>query len=384
MGRQFIMPGQLFLGEGALADCAKQFCTLGKKAFIVTDETMVSLGNVDILTKELTRENMPYAVFPGIGGEPTDKMIEAGLQSYRDEKCDFFIALGGGSPIDSMKAIAALTTNPGKISDYMGKIFPNPAPPMAAIPTTAGTGSEATQFTIITDTQKDIKMLLKGTVLIPQIAVIDPVFTLTAPPKITAATGLDALTHAVESYTSRRAQAMTDTFALSAIKRIFTYLPICFHKPGDKNAREQMAIAALEGGVCINNASVTLVHGMSRPIGAMFHVPHGISNAMLLETCLSFAIPGAPEKFADIAKAIGAAKESDSPAQAAEAFLKALRELCRELKIPTLQEYGIKKEDYFAVIEKMAKDAVDSGSPANTIREVGVDDVAALYRQLWN
>ena len=210
------------------------------------------------------------------------------LECYRSNGCDFLIALGGGSPIDAMKAIGSVVSNGGCINDYYGKIIDKPTPPMIAVPTTSGTGSEATQFTIITNTQADIKMLLKGAVLMPDLAIDDPAFTLTAPQSVTAATGLDALCHAAEAYTSRMAQPLTDEFALSAVKRIFKYLPICYNEGQNIKAREQMSLAALEAGIAFNNASVTIIHGMSRPIGALFHVPHGISNAMLMYECFSY------------------------------------------------------------------------------------------------
>ena len=214
-----------------------------------------------------------------------------------------------------MKAIAALVANGGNISDYMGKIIGGELPTTVAIPTTAGTGSEATQFTIITDTQNDVKMLLKGAVLMPDYAIIDPQFTMTAPPKITAATGLDALTHAAEAYTSKLAQPLSDTFALSAIKRIFKYLPVAFHDGKNVEAREQMSIAALEAGIAFNNASVTLVHGMSRPIGALFHVAHGLSNAMLLKQCFIYALDGKTMMICRSGRAIGAANDAHSEAK---------------------------------------------------------------------
>ena len=265
----------------------------------------------------------------------------------------------------------------------MGKVIDVKMPPMVAIPTTAGTGSEATQFTIITDTKKDIKMLLKGKVLIPSLAVIDPQFTMTAPPKITAATGLDALCHAVEAFTSRKAQTLSDTFALSAVKRIFQYLPIAFHDGKNEEARVQMSVAALEAGIAFNNASVTLIHGMSRPIGALFHVPHGLSNAMLIRECLTFALPGAYERFAILGRAIGAAQQTDSDQVAAEKFLEAIIAITRELETPTLEQFGIQKESFMAVVDKMAYDAMDSGSPQNTQREITQADIVTLYHNLW-
>lgn len=384
MGREFIMPEKIVSGSNALEDAKGHFAELGSKALIVTDEVMVKLGNVDILVRALEEQNIAYSIFSGISGEPTDVMISAGLDLYQEEKCDFFIALGGGSPIDSMKAIAVLSANGGSISDYMGKTIKGKLPPMAAVPTTAGTGSEATQFTIITDTKKDIKMLLKGTVLMPDLAVIDPPFTMTAPPKITAAAGLDALTHAMEAYTSRKAQPLSDGFALSAVKRIFTWLPKAFHDGNDEKAREEMSLAALEAGIAFNNASVTLVHGMSRPIGALFHVAHGISNAMLLKECFRFALDGAYDRFAVMAREIGAAGGNDSDEAAGKAFLEALTGICKEVEIPALAGYGIDREAFFAAIDKMAADAMASGSPSNTRKEMTQEDVAEIYRRLWD
>ena len=383
MAREFIVPGQMISGSGALDMAQDTLGTLGKKAMIVTDKVMIDLGNCAKVENALKSQGVEYTIYSEIAGEPTDVMIEKGLAQYQAEGCDFLVALGGGSPIDSMKAIGSLVKNGGNISDYMGKVIDVEMPPMVAIPTTAGTGSEATQFTIITDTKKDIKMLLKGKVLIPSLAVIDPQFTMTAPPKITAATGLDALCHAVEAYTSRKAQTLSDTFAMSAVKRIFRYLPVAFHDGKNEEARVQMSVAALEAGIAFNNSSVTLIHGMSRPIGALFHVAHGLSNAMLMKECLSFALEGAYDRFADLGRAIGVATAEDSDQAASEKFLDAVVALTEELETPTLAEFGIDKEEFFKVIEKMAYDAMDSGSPQNTQREITQADVEAMYRNLW-
>ena len=366
MAREFIAPGNIFTGAGALDMAEDKLRQLGKKALIVTDNVMVELGNCAKVEAALKNGNVDYVVYHEINGEPTDVMINK-----------------GGSPIDSMKAIAALVANGGNISDYMGKIIGGELPTTVAIPTTAGTGSEATQFTIITDTQKDVKMLLKGAVLMPDYAIIDPQFTMTAPPKITAATGLDALTHAAEAYTSKLAQPLSDTFALSAIKRIFKYLPVAFHDGKNVEAREQMSIAALEAGIAFNNASVTLVHGMSRPIGALFHVAHGLSNAMLLKQCFIYALDGAYDRFADLGRAIGAANDADSDKEASEKFLQAVVDICDELETPTLEEYGINKEEFFNVIDKMAADAMESGSPSNTRKAITAEDVKEIYKNLW-
>lgn len=383
MAREFIVPGQMITGSGALEMAQTTLGTLGKKAMIVTDKVMIDLGNCAKVEQALKNQNVEYTIYSEIAGEPTDKMIAKGLEQYHAQKCDFMVALGGGSPIDSMKAIGSLVKNGGNISDYMGKVIDVEMPPMVAIPTTAGTGSEATQFTIITDTEKDIKMLLKGKCLIPSLAIIDPQFTMTAPPKITAATGLDALCHAVEAYTSRKAQTLSDTFAMSAVKRIFKYLPTAFHDGKNEEARVQMSVAALEAGIAFNNASVTLIHGMSRPIGALFHVAHGLSNAMLLKECLGFALEGAYDRFADLGRNIGVASADDADKEASEKFLNAVVSLTEELETPTLTEFGIDKDTFWSVIEKMAHDAMESGSPQNTKREITQADIERMYRNLW-
>ena len=384
MAREFIVPGQIISGSGALEMAETALKEMGKKALIVTDQVMIELGNCRKVEDALKNQGVDYCIYSEIAGEPTDKMIEKGLKVYQEEGCDFLVALGGGSPIDSMKAIGSLAEKRGKISDYMGKVIDVPMPPMAAVPTTAGTGSEATQFTIITDTEKDIKMLLKGKVLMPDLAVIDPQFTMTAPPGITAATGLDALCHAIEAYTSRKAQTLSDTFAVSAVKRIMKYLPVAYTSGKNEKARVEMSVAALEAGIAFNNASVTLIHGMSRPIGALFHVAHGLSNAMLLKECLTFALPGNYERFADLGRAVGVAEEADEAEEAAKKFLQAVEKLTRDLNVPTLREYGISQEEFFQVIDKMAFDAMESESPQNTIRDVTEEDIKEIYRKLWN
>lgn len=383
MAREFIVPGKIISGSGALEAAESALNAFGKKALIVTDKVMIDLGNCAKVEVALKNEGIYYVIYSDITGEPTDVMIDGGVKVYKENDCDFIVALGGGSPIDSMKAIASLIENGGSISDYMGKVIDVPVPPMVAIPTTAGTGSEATQFTIITDTKKDIKMLLKGAVLMPTLAIIDPQFTMTAPPKITAATGLDALCHAVEAYTSRKAQTLSDAFAVSAVKRIFKFLPVAFKDGKNEEARVEMSVAALEAGIAFNNASVTIIHGMSRPIGALFHVAHGLSNAMLMKECLKFALPGAYDRFADLGRAIGAAKAEDSDEAAAEKFLKEIENITKVLETPTLEEYGIDREKFFSVIDKMSFDAMASGSPQNTKRDVSEEDVKQIYRNLW-
>lgn len=379
----FKTPEYTLIGSKALEEAKPYLKKCGKKALIVTGKHVVLSGMMAELKKALEEIGIAYFVFDGITGEPTNVMIDEGIAAYKENGCDFCIGIGGGSPLDSAKAIAAMITNEGKIADYNGKVIEKPIPPVVAIPTTAGTGSEATQFTVITDVEKDIKMLLKGGYLVPKIAIVDPAYTYSAPKSITAATGMDALTHAIEAYTSRKALPVTDTLAVSAVKRIMKYLPAAYKDGSDEKARYEMSVASYEAGICINNSTVTLVHGMSRPIGALFHVAHGISNAMLLTKCLAFALDGAYEKFANLGREIGAATAEDDDKTASEKFIEALNEICKICEIPTLLEYGIPKDEFFAHMEKMAHDALTSGSPGNTMKPISEQDIIEIYKKLW-
>lgn len=383
MADVFITPKKIISGDHALEKAIVDMKALGGKALIVTDQTMVKTGNLDRLLGLLDTAQILYSVYSEINREPDDQMVLKGRQIFLQESCDCLIALGGGSPIDAMKAIALLTKSSRQLSEYMGNVIDAVLPPMIAIPTTAGTGSEVTQFTIITDCKSSVKMLLKGPSLMPDLAVVDSGFTITVPPMVTAATGLDALCHAVEAYTSKKAQPLSDTFALSSVKRIFQYLPEAYKHGESKTAREQMSLAALEAGIAFNNSSVTLIHGMSRPIGALFHVAHGISNAVLMNVCLKFALDGAIERFAVLGRTVGTASEADADQAAAEKFIEALLDLTRNLCVPTLKELGIDRGAFCSVIEKMAEDAMISTSPQNTRKTVTKEDVISLYNMLW-
>lgn len=380
---KFVVPQNIFTGKGALDNAKDAIKMQGKKALIVTGKHVGKSKMYDKLISLLNYIDVEHVTFDGITGEPTDVMIAEGVEIYNGARCDFVIGIGGGSPLDSAKAIAAMAVNSGKIADYNGKEITGRVPGIVAIPTTAGTGSEATKFTIITDQEKDIKMLLKGDCLVPNVAIVDPDFTLEMPASVTVATGLDALTHGIEAYTSRKAMELTDDLALSAVKRIVRYLPKAYKDSSDENARNEMAIAALEAGICINNSSVTIVHGMSRPIGALFHVPHGLSNAMLLKDCIGFALDGAYDKFAKLGRAVNAATNEDVDEIAAEKFMGKLAEICKACEVPTLAEYGVDREKFYASIEKMSEDAIASGSPANTIKTVTKEDCMNLYKKIY-
>lgn len=379
----FVTPHHIVYGQGALASAAGLLSRMGTRALIVTDSVMVKLGNLGRVTDVLDAAGITYHVYDEVNSEPIDRMVERGVALYAEQGCDFMIALGGGSPIDTMKAIAMCAASGAPIASFMGKPYTGPVCPMVAIPTTAGTGSEATQFTIITDTTHDVKMLIAGTPLIPELAIVDPAFTMTAPASVTAATGVDALCHAIESYTSRKAQPLSRTFSLSAAKRIFANLATCVAEPGNVEARTQMSIAATEAGIAFNNSSVTIIHGMSRPIGALFHVPHGLSNAMLMEACFDFALDGAYPEFAEVARYCGLTSAEDNE-QAARDLMAAIHDLLATVGIPTLAEFGVERDQFHAAIDKMAADAEASGSPANTIKPVTQADMKAIYQRIYS
>ena len=380
----FAIPTHVIVGNDALNEAVQYLEVYGNRALIVTGPHVAKSPMVSELKKILDQSAIAYTVFDGITGEPTDEMITKGVEVYKKSCCSFVIGIGGGSPLDSAKAIALMAGQKDEVSiaDFLGREIVCEMPKLVAIPTTSGTGSEATKFTVITDTKNDVKMLLKGDCLIPDLAVINYEYTVDMPKSVTAATGLDALTHAVESYTSKKAMPFTDVYAISAVKRIMKNLPVCYKNGNDGAAREQMSLAAYEAGVCINNASVTIVHGMSRPIGALFHVSHGTSNAMLLGECLSFTLDGAMERFADLGRACGYATNADSDETAAEQFVSEVKELVEICEIPTIKGYGIDEEEFKNAIPKMATDAIASGSPGNTRKAVTEDDLIEIYHRL--
>ncbi len=377
----FEIPPKIIYGVNSLKNSINDISKLGKIAFVVTGKHLTQNRDICVLTDILDSQNIKYIIYDNIIGEPTDLMVNDGVEIYKYNKCDFLIGIGGGSSIDAMKAIGLIVSNGGLCSDYMSKPVSMCPPPMVAIPTTAGTGSEATSVTIITDTKTNIKMLIKSDLLMPTLAVVDSQLTVSAPQSVTASTGLDALTHAVEAYTSKKAQPLTDTFAISAVKRIFKFLPSAYQNGSDEVARNEMSISALEAGIAFSNSSVTLVHGMSRPIGAIFHIPHGLSNAILLPVCLNYAVVGAYERFADLGRAIGIVGDNDK--MVANQFVNRVNELCRFCNVKNLGNYDVSKDYFFSMLDKMADDALNSGSPSNTRRVPTKDDIIMLYKQLW-
>jgi alcohol dehydrogenase class IV len=256
--------------------------------------------------------------------------------------------------------------------------------PVIAVPTTAGTGSEVTRFTIITDETTDEKMLCVGIGFMPVAALIDYKLTISLPPRITADTGIDALTHAIEAYVSKKANPYSDSQAIAAMKLIGPNLRKAYHNGQDQSAREAMMLGSTLAGVAFSNASVALVHGMSRPIGAFFHVPHGLSNAMLLPSVTAYSMIAAAERYADCARAMGVTTIQDSNQIANQKLLIELRALNDELAVPTPEQFGIKRDEFFDVCQTMAEQALASGSPANNPIEPSISDMVAIYQGLWD
>lgn len=379
--RPFRVPPTIQFGPDASREAGPEAKRLGaSRALVVTDKILSDLGTINPVVASLRAADITPVMYPEVNSEPTLAHVENGLALLKAEGCDILVACGGGSPIDTAKAISIMATNPGSIEDYMGlgKVK-SPGLPVIAVPTTAGTGSEVTLFTIITDTSRDVKMLIGGPELMPAVAVVDPLLTMKMPRGITAATGLDALTHAIEAYVSVKAQPMSDVLALSAIRLLGTYLPRAWANPDDVEARTQTLLGAMQAGMAFSNASVALVHGMSRPVGANFHVAHGVSNAALLGVVMDFSLMGAPERYAEIARALGLPVAGLTPMAAARAGATAVKDLIRNLEIPTLSALGVEKEKLDPLVEKMAEDAIASGSPGNNPRKATKEEIVQLY-----
>lgn len=380
------MPRKIHYGEGAFKKLGDEAVFLGVKGLIVSDSVMEKLGNVEKCEAALKNNNIDVVKYLAIDSEPTDQYINNALELFKKEECQFIIALGGGSCIDTAKGVAVIASNGGEISDYMNNktiAKENPVP-LIAIPTTGGTGSEVTDVTTITNTKNDVKMMIKQTAFLPSIAIVDPEFSLSSPQNTTAAIGVDALTHAIEAYISKQSHPFTDMLALSASKTILTNIREAYRDGNDLKAREKMAYAAMQAGMAFSDSSVCLVHGMSRPIGAMFKVPHGISNAMLMPAIMEFNKESSIDKFAEIADNTFGNLQNLSPEEKAAHLIKEIKKLCAELNIPNLKEWGINEKEFEEVLPKMAKDAVESGSPGNNPKVPTEEDIIRLYRECYD
>ena len=380
----FYAPRIMEIGCGSVARVASVLERLGlTRPLIVTDPFMVSSGMLERLTAPLREAGIVFDVFSETVPEPTDVIVEAGVQRMEPAH-DCLIAFGGGSPIDTAKAMGILAAGGGQMRDYKAPALADISKlPLIAIPTTAGTGSEATRFTIITDHIRDEKMLIAGLGALPLAAVVDYELTFSVPPRITADTGVDSFTHALEAYVSRRANAFSDPLAVSAMQLIGANLRTAFHEPRNAKARAAMMLGATQAGLAFSNASVALVHGMSRPIGAHFHVPHGLSNAMLLPSVTRFSLNAALPRYAQAARLSGFAAVEDADQLAGAKLLDGLEALNAELGVPTPAQFGISAQDWHGRLHVMAEQALASGSPGNNPRVPDAGEIIALYAAMY-
>jgi alcohol dehydrogenase class IV len=385
MTAEIQIPPLMKIGAGAFSGVALILSTLNcSRPLIVTDAFLASCGLAEKLRDQIVQAGIPCEVFSGTVPDPTTDAVDQGVSAFLEGKHDSLVSLGGGSPIDTAKAIGLLVANGGRPRDYkVPNPIPKAGPPHVAIPTTAGTGSEVTRFAVISDSASQEKMLIAGSSLMPSAAVVDFELTISMPRRLTADTGTDSLTHAIEAYVSRKANRFTDALALSAMKTIWAELPTAFRRPEDRAAREGMMLAATLAGIAFSNASVALVHGMSRPIGLFFHVPHGLSNAMLLPAVTRFSAGSAPERYADCARAMGIAAQDDSGPVAVNKLVEGLFRRNEELEVPSPKSFGISEERYMEVIPTMTTQALASGSPQNNPRIPSAAEIEQLYSEIW-
>ena len=385
MVAKIAVPRILRIGSGAFAQTREVLQILElHHPLIVTDQFLRKLGLARMLSESLSAWGHPR-IFSETVPDPTVAAVKAGVQFLKNGEHDCVIGLGGGSSIDTAKAIAVLAVHGGQMRDYKAPHDQNESGlPIIAIPTTAGTGSEATRYTIVTDEETGEKMLCIGLGYLPIAALVDFELTLTKPMRLTADTGVDSLTHAIEAYVSRRANAFADSFALTAMRAIWMNLPSAYFEPQNRAAREAMMLAATQAGIAFSNSSVALVHGMSRPIGAKFHVPHGMSNAMLLPAVTEFSISAAVERYAECARVMGMVRAEGANDEAVSELVRNLHQLNRKLKVPTPAEFGIDRRAWEVSIPSMVQQALASGSPANNPRVPSEDEIERLYLEIWN
>jgi alcohol dehydrogenase len=382
---EFRVPALILTGAGSAMEVGAVLRARGyRHAFVVSDATVLGAASAQGVLGNLRQAGLSVVVHDRITSEPAVRMVEAALDAYRGAGADVVVGLGGGSPMDTAKAVAVLARNPGPLLAYEGaERIPGTRDPLVCIATTAGTGSEVTRYIAVTDEARDRKMLITSWQLLPDVAVADPELSMELPPGPTVSTGVDALTHAVEAYVSRRAQPLSDSLALSAIRRIGQSIRAAYRQPDNREARSAMSLAALEAGIAFCNASVALVHGMARPLGAYFGVPHGMANAVLLARLCAFSAPAAPERYRDIAAALGEPVQDAGPEAGAAAAVDAITRLCADLNVPSLSALGVSRDRFDSVVDQMAADAVASGSPANNPRGATAAEIAALYRACY-
>jgi len=383
---RFDSPGVILTGGGCRSQTAELLAGLhARRTLVVTDPFFANSSHLAEILSSLSQADIAVEVFSGFQPDPEDRNVVAGVERFRAFGADSILAFGGGSAIDVAKIIGASSSNPGPLAAFQGyNRISNAGPPLVVLPTTAGTGSEATKVAVITDTSRNVKMMILDSKLMPSVAIVDYELTLTMPKPLTAHVGVDTLTHGIEAYVSRRANALTDPIAASCIEKTQAYLRRAWANPNDLEAREAMSFAALQGGLAFTNSSVCLVHGMSRPLGVRFHLPHGLSNATLLPAVTRFSWRGAVRRYADVARAMNLADARRSDTFACESLVECLDELNHELEVPRLRSCcGTPVEEFRAALPKMASDALESGSPQNNPVVPAAEQIMELFDAAW-
>ncbi|MCM3585934.1 iron-containing alcohol dehydrogenase [Mesobacillus maritimus] len=377
----FKVANKLITGKGATGKINEELKRLGvHNPLIVTDEILVNLKVVNQITEFL--QDLSYGIFSGVQPEPEIHLVEDCKVMFLAGNHDGLIAVGGGSAIDIAKAVSAYATFDGKIEDLFGTdLVPAKGAPIIAIPTTAGTGSEVTNISILSDTEAQLKKGIVSDYLLPDVAIVAPEMTVTMPKSVTAASGIDALVHAIEAYISVYASPITDSLALGAMKMIGKYLPKAYADPNHIEAREQMATASLMAGMAFGNAGVGAVHALAYPLGGRYHIPHGVSNALLLPYVMEWNKIACREKFRDIAEALGAKTVGLSDVEATNVAVATMQNLCQTVNIPKgLHHFQIPQED----IRSMAEDAAQiTRLLKNNPRVLSVDEIEQIYQSAY-
>ncbi len=382
---QFNAPQTLIVGGGARERLAEQILKRGKKrVLVVTDAHLVASGKVTEFEVLLHEAGIHTSIFSDVQPDPTVENVEQGLAAYRDSQSELIVGIGGGSPMDAAKAISILTTNPLPLAQYMGyHKVPNAGCPLILVPTTAGTGSEATKVSVITDSVRNNKMMILDEHLQADVAIIDYELSVSMPQTLTAHVGIDTFSHGLEAYVSRKASRLTDPIALSCLQLCCRHLVDAYENGGNVEAREGMMMAALQGGMAFSNSSVCLIHGMSRPLGAHFHLTHGLSNAVLLPEVTKFSLAASEARYAEVSRTLEIVPSQTADSIAAEALLPWLEQLNTTCGIPRMRSLIKDQRAYEDKLQAMAQAAIESGSPANNPRIPTCEQIVDIYRAIW-
>ncbi|WP_290073543.1 lactaldehyde reductase [Paramuribaculum intestinale] len=383
MVQRFILNETSYFGPGARKVLPEVIQRLGKKkALVVTDKGLIQFGVAKMVTDVLDEAGVAYDVFSEVKPNPTVKNVQDGVAAFKASGADLLVAIGGGSAMDTAKGIGIVVANP-EFADVVSlegcAPTKNKSVPMVALPTTAGTAAETTINYVIIDEEKKKKMVCVDPNDIPAVAVIDAELMYSLPRSLTAATGMDALTHAIEGYITKGAWEMSDMFEIEAIRMISRYLPVAVDEPQNPEGRNGMAVAQYIAGMAFSNVGLGLVHGMAHPMGSLFDVPHGVANALLLPTVMEYNMPECIDKYPRIAEAMGVDIKGMTPQEASQAAVDAVRALAIRVGIPQhLSDLGIKESDIPALAEQAIADVCTPGNP----RECSLEDIKALYRQV--